>query len=300
MTGQPVAPSSQPVASTRLEAGGLAWAYRSVPASPGAAAPGKLPVLCVHGLGSSSYSYRNLLRLLAEKGHDVYAVDLPGHGGSAKPPPSAFAYSEAAYVAALGDFVAALGLAGPFALVVQGYVTGQYGLMYALEAGDALAKLVILNTPLGVKGSKLRPELAAYKSPLPFMRPKAGAAFDAANYNAAGGPYALARRDADAYEAPYADPAASAAVAATMACVDFPALLARVDDGYQAWRKPALVLHGANDQFLDMKTAFEWLDSKRTCIRLATGIEDKLGHMPQEDYAEAIAGPIADFLAAAE
>lgn len=148
-----------------------------------------------------------------------------------------------------------------------------------------------------MKSSKLRPELAAYKAPLPFMRPKAGAAFDAANYNAAGGPYALQLRDAEAYAAAYDDPAASAAVAATMEGLDFPALLREVDEGFTGWRRPALVLHGANDQFLDLKTVFDWLESKRTNIRIATGIEAKLGHMPQEDYADAIAGPIAAFLA---
>lgn len=57
---------------------------------------------------------------------------------------------------------------------------------------------MILNTPLSPK-TALRPELAAYKAPLPFMRPKAGATFAGDTFNAAGGPYAMSRRDADAY-----------------------------------------------------------------------------------------------------
>jgi hypothetical protein len=52
----------------------------------------------------------------------------------------------------------------------QGYVLGQYGLLYALQREDAIDRLFVLNTPLALS-SKLRPELAAYKSPLPFMRP---------------------------------------------------------------------------------------------------------------------------------
>lgn len=47
---------------------------------------------------------------------------------------------------------------------------GQYGLLYALEHEDQIDRLFILNTPLATN-SKLRPELAAYKSPLPFLRP---------------------------------------------------------------------------------------------------------------------------------
>lgn len=52
----------------------------------------------------------------------------------------------------------------------QGFVLGQYGLLYALEHEDQVERLFILNTPLALN-SKLRPELAAYKSPLPFLRP---------------------------------------------------------------------------------------------------------------------------------
>lgn len=54
--------------------------------------------------------------------------------------------------------------------LLQGFVLGQYGLQYALEHPDKISRLLILNTPLS-KSTKLRPELAAYKAPLPFMRP---------------------------------------------------------------------------------------------------------------------------------
>lgn len=175
----------------------------------------------------------------------------------------AFDYTADAYTSALSQFVEKVGLSRPFAVVVQGYVLGQFGLLWALEnagavwgwwpwwwwyvwadcccacasAGvvpaaldsqsawepftsqaipphhsplhpshtspptrppDSVAKLVILNTPLSTK-TPLRPELGAYKSPLPFLRPKAGTRFQADIFNAAGGPYAMSRRDADAY-----------------------------------------------------------------------------------------------------
>jgi hypothetical protein len=56
------------------------------------------------------------------------------------------------------------------AATLQGYVLGQYGLLYALAHEEQISRLFILNTPLALS-SKLRPELAAYKSPIPFMRP---------------------------------------------------------------------------------------------------------------------------------
>ena len=61
--------------SERVEAGGYTWAYRRAAANPATATPDKMPILCLHGLGSSSYSYRNAVRLLAEAGHETIAVD---------------------------------------------------------------------------------------------------------------------------------------------------------------------------------------------------------------------------------
>ncbi|KAL4442929.1 hypothetical protein ABPG77_008420 [Micractinium sp. CCAP 211/92] len=276
-------------------ADGFTWAYRRVEPNPELHNPTQLPVLCLHGIGSSSYIYRNTMRLLGEAGHEAIAVDWLGHGASDKPT-SGFDYSADSFVAALEKFVAAIGWdKRPFVLMVHGFILGQYGMLYALENSDKVEKLVILNTPLGLK-TPLRPELAAYKNPVPFLRPKAGATFAADLFNAAGGPYAMQYRDAQAFQAPYADPAASAAVAAIMERVDFPQLLRRVDQGYESWRQPSLLLFGTSDQFINLKSVFDWLESKRTCMKLATGYEAKLGHSPQEDYPEAIHKPILKFI----
>jgi hypothetical protein len=62
----------------------------------------------------------------------------------------------------------------------QGYILGNYGLLYALQNSDQVERLLILNTPLATN-TKLRPELAAYKNPIAFMRPAkdvSGSRFD--------------------------------------------------------------------------------------------------------------------------
>lgn len=103
-------------------------------------------------------------------------------------------------------------------------------------------------------------------------------------------------KDADVYARPYREsPAASAAVAATMDKMDWGKLLKEVDDGYRSWRKPSLLLYGSNDPFVKVPEAFDFLESKRTNMKCVTP-SAKLGHMPQEDYAEAIADAMAVFL----
>lgn len=41
-----------------VDVGGVKWAYRKSDPAEGKASPDKLPVLLIHGLGSSSWSYR--------------------------------------------------------------------------------------------------------------------------------------------------------------------------------------------------------------------------------------------------
>lgn len=165
--------------------------------------------------------------------------------------PGSFGYDEKAYIDALEQFVQAIDLKGPYAVVTHGYafceefwqhfdvpdlldyaalcppashcsmlcvlvgihfelqdsmydigvwchcrfVLGQYGLLWALKHADDISHLVILGTPLGVSTS-LRPELAPYKSPVPFLRPKPDSKFAGDLFNAAGLAYVIAYDDA--------------------------------------------------------------------------------------------------------
>jgi pimeloyl-ACP methyl ester carboxylesterase len=296
MTGEIISATSMAaMAPSSVEAGGYTWAYRTADVNPKEATPDKLPVLCLHGIGSSSYSYRNLIRLLGNAGHTTIAVDFIGHGASSKP--TNFDYSSESYISSLNQAIDALRdpLKQPFVLIAHGYILGQVALLWAARNQDKVAKLVILNTPLSLK-SKLRPELAAYKAPIAFMRPKPDAYFDGANFNAAGSPYAMQRKDADAYAAAYDDPAASAAIYRTMEAIDFPSLLAEVNEEYYSWKNPALMVNGGADPYLDLKQVLEWLETKRTCMKMATGVEAKVGHMPHEDFAEGITPAIIKFI----
>jgi len=124
---------------------------------------------------------------------------------------------------------------------------------------DRIASLVVLPTPLSLR-SKLPPALAAYTSPVPFLRPKAGTTFDAAAWIASGSAYVLGKDEAASYRAPYeSDPATSAALAATLEAVgDWKTLLRDVDEAMRTFRARALVVPGSADPFSDLKSTFEW------------------------------------------
>eukprot|EP01023_Acetabularia_acetabulum_P026207 TRINITY_DN2492_c0_g2_i2.p1 TRINITY_DN2492_c0_g2~~TRINITY_DN2492_c0_g2_i2.p1 ORF type:complete len:390 (+),score=79.83 TRINITY_DN2492_c0_g2_i2:77-1171(+) len=281
-----------PYPQQSVSAGGLKWAYRQTAAKNVEAV--QPPVVMLHGIGSSSYSYRVLMNLMSEKGFDCYAVDWIGHGGSDKPSAGNFAYTADAYVSGLDEFVKAVGIKTPFHMVVHGYILGQFGLLYAAAYPDNIQKLLILNMPLALN-SPLRPELAPYKAPLPFMRPKPESKFAGDLFNASGSQYAMAYTDAQAYDKAYQeDPAASAAIYEIMSKLDFKQLISRVSEAFLGWRKDALLLFGGNDTFLDINNAMDFLSTKRTCMKLIT-VEAKIGHMPQEDFPEAFVDEMSDF-----
>ena len=73
-----------PFANSRMESiAGVSVHVRQWPA----AGPGRgCPVLLLHGFGGSTYSFRDLAPALAAAGHEVWALDLPAYGYSARTP----------------------------------------------------------------------------------------------------------------------------------------------------------------------------------------------------------------------
>ncbi len=97
----------------------------------------------------------------------------------------------------------------------------------------------------------------------------------------------MMEKDALAYGRPYSESAgASEAVAATMNAVDWSALLGKVDDAYQRWRKPTVLLYGTADPFMKVSEAFQWLEDKvqpsKAAGRQACPADAKLGCALQE------------------
>jgi pimeloyl-ACP methyl ester carboxylesterase len=102
MTSQPRTPGRE----RRIAAGAVELAATEYPA------PGKPPLVLLHGIGSRAVSWWPVIDGLAPHFH-LYALDLRGHGASAKPETG---YLLADYAADLAAAIDGLGLARPLLL----------------------------------------------------------------------------------------------------------------------------------------------------------------------------------------
>lgn len=100
------------------------------------------PVVCLHGVPSSSFLYRKVLPELAGRGMRGVAFDLPGLGLAERP--TAFDYSWSGLAAWTVDAVDALGL-DRFHLVVHD-IGGPVGFGAIPRLPDRVASLTVLNT----------------------------------------------------------------------------------------------------------------------------------------------------------
>ncbi len=99
------------------------------------------PLLLVHGLMTSSYSWRYVLAPLGER-FTVYAPDLPGAGASGKP---ARRYGAADTARFLGELLDALGIRG--CPVVGNSMGGYLCMRLALDDPGAMSRLVNIHSP---------------------------------------------------------------------------------------------------------------------------------------------------------
>lgn len=114
-------------------------------------------VFCIHGVPTSSYLYRKVIRALSALGMRGISVDLPGFGFSERP--ENFNYSFPGYSRFLSKVIEVLGLE-KFHLVVHD-IGGPIGFALAAENQEKILSLTILNTWIDVVN---------FKKPLP-MRP---------------------------------------------------------------------------------------------------------------------------------
>lgn len=271
----------------QIEAGKLSWFYReAIPVG----ASDRLPVLLLHGLVSQSYSWRQVMPVLAEQGFRAIAPDWIGHGYSAKPDRREFAYRPETFVAALGEFAAALQLER-FHLVVQGFL-GSVGLQYALRHPEQVERLVILNSPIGPE-AKLPWKIKQFSIPLVGdMLTQDPLLVDRTLEG--GGPYRVEDDDLDIYRRPFLKSSdVGRALMATVQGLDLAQATAEIAAGLPQWPHPILIAWGTSDPWLPVDLAEAWSSRLPTAELQPL---DKVGHYAQEDWAEKVAEAIGPFL----
>jgi haloalkane dehalogenase len=250
------------------------------------------PVLLLHGEPTSSFLWRNVIPPLVEHGYRAIAPDLIGFGRSGKPEDIAW-YSYDRHVASIAQLVEELDLER-LTLVVHDW-GGPIGFRVALEHERGIARLVILNTGIGVGAPSetwLRFREAVRKS---------GGALDIGRLVAAGTAQGLSDEVRAAYDAPFPTPESKAGPLAFPELVptgpEHPnaASMQRVRDALRDWRKPTLVVWGAEDSVLPPRVAenfVELIAGSRGPVLL-----EGAAHFLQEDRPAELAAAILDFLA---
>ena len=108
------------------------------------------PVLCLHGVPTSSFLYRKVLSSLAKKGYKGVCIDLPGLGLSDRPENFDYSFSN------LADFIykaAKVLKLKKFHLVVHD-IGGPIGFAMAARHANRIMSLTILNTWIDVEKFK--------------------------------------------------------------------------------------------------------------------------------------------------
>ncbi len=275
------------ILTEKLEIGKLGWFYRdAVPEHP----LDQPPVLLLHGLVSQSYSWREVMPSLAEKGFRAIAPDWIGCGYSDWTDIRDFKYTPDAFVSALGDFLAALEIKR-FSLVVQGFL-GSVGLQYALRNPDQIERLCILNSPV-LPSVKLPWKISQMGLPLiGDMMTQDPLLVDRTLEG--GGPYQVSDKDLDIYRRPFlTSSSAGRALLAMIKGLQLPQVTAEISEGFKNWSKPTLVVWGDRDPWILVSVAQEFAKL------LSDGeiqILEEVGHYAQEDWPEKVCEQLLPFL----
>ena len=275
------------IAEHFIKVGEFDWLYREVePASP----VDKPPVVCLHGIVSQSYSWRNTLPAIADTGRRAIAPDWLGMGFSERPGRRDFPYTPDAYVNALGQFLDTLEIE-QCVLVAQGFL-GSVGIQFALRHPDRIERLVICNAPI------------ATEHKVPFKIKQMGWPFigDMITQDPllvdrtleGGGPYQVDDDDLDVYRRPFLQTSDTGrALLAAVKNLQLPTTTAEIQAGLATWDKPTLVVWGLSDPWLplDYVEPIVATLSDGKLVKL-----DEVGHYVQEDWAEKVNEVLIPFL----
>lgn len=250
-------------------------------------------VVALHGIPESSAAWSSVTARLAGTAR-VIVPDLPGFGLSDKP--ADFDYSLHHQARVVGEMLERLVPHTPVHLAVHD-IGGPIGIMWASERRAQLASLLILNTTLFPE--RFRPPPPAYGTMIPFVGERLVAAalgreatFKRQFQAACGRP--LDGAVLEMIYAPYRDPAARAAAAATWGSYRRSiGAMVRARRALPTITAPTTVLFGARDPYCTPPNARAFADRiPGSRLRML----DDVGHFTPTEAPDEVADELLDLL----
>lgn len=251
-------------------------------------------ILFVHGTPTWSFEWRALIRALAPT-HRCVAMDNLGFGLSDRP--RDFDYTPESHSRVLRAFVERLGLTH-LTLVVHDY-GGPIGLPLALEDAGLVRRLVVINSwmwSFADDPDMVRKARVASGRLGRLLYRYANFSLRVLTPYAFGDRSKLTRRVHEQYLAPFPDLDSRSRVLWPLAR----AILGSSQHYDSLWQKreqlrdrPALIVWGTKDPAFQPKLLERW----RTVLPQATIVELPVGHWPQEEAPDDVAGAVTAFLA---
>ena len=249
------------------------------------------PLLLLHGLGASTFTWRHILPALARDRH-VIALDLKGFGRSDKPFDDH--YSAADQAALVADFIRKRGLAG--VTLIGHSFGGTVALLTALEfkqEPERIARLVVIDAPAlkqnfpgaaEVVDAPLAPYLAMTLAP-EFAARQLLRAVSAPRRK-------VPEADVVGYAAPYSSLGSSHAfVATTKAILD--ANTRGMGSRYPEIRQPTLVVWCRYDRVVPLATGSKLA---RLLPNAHLEILNRCNHLPQDEVTDSLLVKLQAFL----
>jgi pimeloyl-ACP methyl ester carboxylesterase len=249
------------------------------------------PVVLVHGIASSIYSWADVIPALAQR-HDVVALDLPGFGGSEVPP----SFPGERFVAVLRGFLDGLGLERP-ALV--GHSLGG-AVVSAFAAADParVDRLVLVDSAGFNLAPKDRPWLlrvagapgaTAIVERLPVRRRLVGLGLRQVFYDDA----RVTPERVEEYAGPLLRPGAARFMSGLLrnaGALGLPEALGRI-------RAPTLVVWCAHDEWAPLRDADRFVAAIPGARK---AVIEACGHIPQEERPREFVALLEPFLGTEE
>jgi len=248
------------------------------------------PLALVHGLGSSIYTWNAVLRPLAET-HEVVALDLPGFGGSGRPPDLSFDRLPKV----VEGLLESLGL--DRVTLVGNSLGGAVALSIAASRADLVSRLVLIDSA-GLGGPEAIPPLVRWSASGPGAFLERFGAFRrlyvwAALTQVFDDPDQVTSERVDEYLAPLQRPGT---VRSLRSLLDqSPEDWRRLQDAIGRVSAPTLIIWGAGDAWLPPTDAARF---ERAIPGARAVVLEGCGHLPQEECPTRVLELLLDFSAA--